>query len=278
MLRPDLYIAYWSFFLRFNAFKISTIHQETFKALKIQYNFTISFLSSLVWNLSHVLFDKVVVLNNVIKDQVWFVSSNNISIVGNGIPRIVSNYSIDDSELLISFSKKFDFVIGSCSLLIKRKGLDQIIRALKFLPRIGYIVVGDGPEKSNLMKLATNLGVLEQCLFIGSKPNGFRYFSHFDAYVLSSLSEGYPISAIEAARLGVPIVGSKIAVLCEIFSVNEISFFELNNTSSLVKAIQNIKDKREQYSLHILDKYESTMTDRIMVNNYLKIYNNHVQK
>lgn len=276
MLRPDLYLAFWSFFSKVRSLKVSTIHQESFKALSIQYNFFVAFVSTFIWNVSFLFLDKVVALNNVIKNQFWFLPKSKIFVIGNGIPQLKFYPEIpdEDKKLIFDFSQKFDCVLGSCCLLIKRKGLDQVIKSLKFLPDTGYIILGDGPEKELLIKLAVTEGVYDRCLFLGSRKDGFRYFSLFDLYMLVSHSEGHPISAIEASRIGLPIVCSKIDVLLEVFNDNETVFFDLNDINSLCKSIVRVRENKPIFSDFLKNKFTVEFTDKIMFDKYLLVYNN----
>lgn len=278
MLRPDLYVAFWSLFGKVGSSKFSTVHQETFKALSLEFNTVVAFVSTFIWNMSFLFFDNVIVLNKFIKKQIWFLPLSKISIVCNGIPFISKNPVVSDFDLklLNDFKSRFEFVLGSCSLLINRKGLDQIIRSLEFLPNVGYIIIGDGPEKEKLSNLAKEKGVLNQCLFLGSRSDGFRYFCFFDVYMLPSLSEGHPISGLEAYRIGLPVVCSNIDVLIETFSSNEVVFFDLGDIKSLLRGIHEARSNIDFYSKNLRERFYSSFTDTVMVENYLKVYNKYV--
>jgi glycosyltransferase involved in cell wall biosynthesis len=282
MLRPDLYVAYWSLFYKFRFSKITTVHQETFRALTIQYNLFIAFMATFLWNIAYLFFNRIIVLNPTISKQIWFVNKKRVHIIGNGIPDLGAVFydgiSEKDQDLLVSFKSKFDFILGSCCLLIERKGLDQVILALKHLPNVGYILIGDGPQRDMLYNLARFHNVSHQCLFLGSRSDGFKFYSYFNAYVLPSLSEGYPIAAIEAARVGLPIVCSNINVLKDIFSESEVAFFELGDVSSLVETLLYLMNNIGSFSDNLLLKYKMEMSDKVMFNNYINIYNEFIQK
>ncbi|APS37429.1 glycosyltransferase family 4 protein [Salegentibacter sp. T436] len=270
MLRPDLYLLFHKFRIPSETKIVTTIHQETYKALKLQYNFLVAFLAEKFWSHSLRIFDKVIVLNKTIAEQ---IKNKNLHIIGNGIPkpRIMSIAHADLLKVKL-FKDRFDTIIGSSTLLIKRKGIDQVIKVLPENPNVGYIILGDGEEKEDLKELAAKLGVTNQCLFMGQKINGYRFFQFFDIYMLPSHSEGFPICGIEAAMFGLPIVCSNIKVLEEIFKPSEVSFFQLEDIDSLNQSLQNAIDNKEQLKEAINEKYYLELSDKVMVSKYNNLF------
>ena len=58
-------------------------------------------------------------------------------------------------------------VLASVGLLIERKGHDLAIEALPQVPDATLLIVGAGPERENLQKLAECLGVGNRVRFLG---------------------------------------------------------------------------------------------------------------
>lgn len=61
--------------------------------------------------------------------------------------------------------KKGLFVVGTYCNIIKRKGLDQLLKLAKANAKVAIVIIGNGPEKETLIKLAKELGVIDRCLF-----------------------------------------------------------------------------------------------------------------
>jgi glycosyltransferase involved in cell wall biosynthesis len=71
-------------------------------------------------------------------------------------------------------------------------------------------MVGDGPDRTRLEQLAHDLGIARSCYFVGYQEDVAGYYRLFDAFVLPSLNEGTPVSAIEALASGTPVVANRV--------------------------------------------------------------------
>jgi glycosyltransferase involved in cell wall biosynthesis len=77
---------------------------------------------------------------------------------------------------------------------------------------VGAVVcmVGDGPDRDRLEELARDLGIARSTYFVGYQPDIAGYYRLFDAFVLPSVNEGTPVSAIEALASGTPVVANRV--------------------------------------------------------------------
>jgi glycosyltransferase involved in cell wall biosynthesis len=105
-------------------------------------------------------------------------------------------------------------LIGTTGRLAPHKGYRQLIRAmpsvLREFPGARVIFVGDGPLEAELKGLADQLGVSDQCRFLGFRTDIPELQAVFDIFVLPSLREGLSISLLEALAAGKPIVATNI--------------------------------------------------------------------
>lgn len=98
-----------------------------------------------------------------------------------------------------------------------QKGFDVLLRSLARLKREGeethdLLLAGDGPERSNLEKLAGELGLSEQVKFVGraGHEEAVRLFLGCSFFVLSSRAdEGLPVVSVEALAAGKAIVATR---------------------------------------------------------------------
>lgn len=106
------------------------------------------------------------------------------------------------------------YVIVTMGRLGREKGQNLLIRALPELVKryplkdIRLLLVGDGPEKESLQKLAVEVDVEDRIIFSGFQENPFRLLPHCDVFVLPSLFEGFPNALAEAMACGLPVIGS----------------------------------------------------------------------
>ncbi|MCB5321482.1 glycosyltransferase [Yersinia intermedia] len=111
---------------------------------------------------------------------------------------------------------------------------DLICRVAEKNPHYKLDIVGDG-EFSN--KLISQYSNCENIKFLG-EITSFNKFDQYDVFVLTSDSEGLPMSALEAATAGLPLVLSDVGGCNEIIDGN--GLLVTNSESSLVSALENI--------------------------------------
>jgi glycosyltransferase involved in cell wall biosynthesis len=104
------------------------------------------------------------------------------------------------------------FVIGWVGRLVSVKGCDVFIRALSHMADLDWtaVVIGDGPERTNVERLAQQLDIGSKVLFLGEVSDAGRCFSAFDLFVLSSRSEGTPMTLLEAMAAECPVVAAAV--------------------------------------------------------------------
>jgi glycosyltransferase involved in cell wall biosynthesis len=97
-------------------------------------------------------------------------------------------------------------LLVSAGALIPLKGQALVIEALKALPGVSLILVGDGPERARLETLAAPLG--ERVRFLGNRPHAELpgLLAAADAMVLPSRREGLANVWVEALACGTPLV------------------------------------------------------------------------
>jgi glycosyltransferase involved in cell wall biosynthesis len=107
-----------------------------------------------------------------------------------------------------------EFVVGSAVVLSQHKGmsylLDAIPAVLAQAPTTRFVIAGDGPIRASLEEKARVLGFGDRLIFIGHRTDIPDVVSAFDAYVLPSLTEGLPLSLLEALAAGNPIVCTRV--------------------------------------------------------------------
>jgi len=94
------------------------------------------------------------------------------------------------------------------------KNVPLLLRAFAPLaarwPGVSLRIVGDGPERAALEALAASLGISGSVEFTGVRSDIDRLLQDADVFVLASLSEGVPMSILEAMRAGLPVVATRV--------------------------------------------------------------------
>lgn len=98
--------------------------------------------------------------------------------------------------------------------LVPYKGVDVLIRAVRDTPGLAAVIVGDGPLRSPLERLARELGVGERVRFPGPLPDRelLAYYHACDMFVLPSVTraEAFGMVQIEAMACGRPVVSTAL--------------------------------------------------------------------
>ncbi|MBI3615065.1 MAG: glycosyltransferase family 4 protein [Candidatus Omnitrophica bacterium] len=103
-------------------------------------------------------------------------------------------------------------IIGSIARLSPVKGLEFLLKAvptlLKSFPRLQVLLVGDGPSKADLVRLAYALKIADHVLITHSAEDTRIPLSVMDCFVVPSLREGFGLALVEAMAAGKPVVAT----------------------------------------------------------------------
>lgn len=125
---------------------------------------------------------------------------------------------------------------------------------------IHYVICGVGSEKSNLLKLAQNLGVSEKVHLLGYRNDILEIMKASDALIHPSSREGLPVSIMEALSVGLPVIASKIRGNADLIQDNINGWLvDNNNIDEFVYRITDIVnggsfDKNKIY--HSVTKFD----------------------
>jgi len=187
--------------------------------------------------------DKIITVSSKLKKMAanGIGFNDKIMVIGNGVPfkKIIA----EENNLLsgrIANSK----IILSASSLFHRKGIYFNLRAFSKLvdkyPNLKYQIIGDGPEKNYLKKIAFDLGINNQVDFLGklSHENVLSYMAKADIFSVPSWNEGFGVVYIEAMALGKPVIGCRGEGIEDFVEHKKTGMLvKPKNTDSLVEAL-----------------------------------------
>ncbi len=100
-------------------------------------------------------------------------------------------------------------LVGAVGRLVPGKGGDVLLRALAGVDA-DCVVVGDGPQREALERLAADLGVGHRVAFAGWRPDARDLVAGLDVLAVPSREDGSPLVVFEAMGAGVPVVASRV--------------------------------------------------------------------
>lgn len=192
--------------------------------------------------------DRFFVVSKDIADEVIgcrVSPSRNVAVVANGIDvdRFAEgNGSAVRDGLKIPLDAP---LIGTVGRLSEVKRQDLLLRAFadlrRTMPTARLLLVGDGPLRDELTRLAVELGVAPYTHFAGYQSQPDHYLHAMNAFALTSRSEGMPLVVLEAFAAGVPVVASRVGGLPQLIEDGHTGLlFEPGNVPDLVVKLRGL--------------------------------------
>ena len=148
--------------------------------------------------------------------------------------------------------------------------------ALASMPDLRLWMVGDGSERAALERLAAELGISPQVTFWGQELDVAPFFSAADAFIMSSRSEGLPISLLQAFSLGLPVIVTDVGGMAEAVRLAEAGLtVSTTDPGDMAAAILRFADndaEQAQFSANAQAAFLSTFTLQAMGDAYMELY------
>lgn len=134
------------------------------------------------------------------------------------------------------------FVVGWVGRMTDVKDTDAVLEIVRAARDRGLeavlVMVGDGPDRVRLEQLAHDIGIARSTFFVGYQPEVAGYYRLFDAFLLPSVNEGTPVSAIEALASGTPVVATRVGGVPDVVRDGEDGFlFEPGDTDDAAERL-----------------------------------------
>jgi glycosyltransferase involved in cell wall biosynthesis len=156
--------------------------------------------------------------------------------------------------------------------------LNAFRAALSRMPELRLWMVGDGSERRMLEELSTELGITAQVSFWGQQLDVAPFFSAADAFVMSSSSEGLPISLLQAFSVGLPAIVTDVGGMAEVVRLAQAGItVPAADPSAMAAAILRLaasEADRLRFSTNAIDAFDARFTLPIMADAYMSLYRN----
>jgi glycosyltransferase involved in cell wall biosynthesis len=154
--------------------------------------------------------------------------------------------------------------------------LSAFSAAIEKRPDLRLWMVGDGSERRALEALAAELGVADQVKFWGQQLDVTPFFSAADAFIMSSRSEGLPMSLLQAFSLGVPAIVTDVGGMAEVVRLAQagmtVSPSESAEMTNAILQLANEDADRARMGENAVAAFHTHFSLESMCDAYMKLY------
>lgn len=189
-------------------------------------------------------FDRVVAVSRPLANELIEsgVPRTRVRLIPNAWSRSAALLARADARRKLGMGTSDRLLVGWVGRLSVEKGPDVLLDALPALRGEGLLVayVGDGPDRPALEERARRLGVSPLVQWAGAVRDAATLYSAFDAFVLSSRTEGTPMVLFEAMDAGVPIVATTVGGVPDVVSESEALLVPAEDPAALSRALRTL--------------------------------------
>lgn len=202
--------------------------------------------------------DRVICVSRVIRDHIVAnlgAPPLNTCVVYNGIDLSKVERSLAEAKAPETLKAELGLpadaqLVGLIGRLTATKGVRFFIESFAKLrknhPGVCGVVVGEGPMRRELQEQARALGVGDAVAFPGVRTDIVNFLNALDVFVVSSLSEGFPMGCLEALSCRVPIVATCVGGVPEMLTDGETALLvEPRDSSAMADRIGELLRKPE---------------------------------
>ncbi|HLW61951.1 MAG TPA: glycosyltransferase [Flavobacterium sp.] len=175
-----------------------------------------------------------------------------------------------------------NIIVGNISSLSKQKDLITFINTAELVCQknndVHFVILGKGSEEMMLRQIVEEKKLTKKVHFLGFKSNAAAYLQEFDLLLMSSITEGLPLTIYEAFASKIPIVSTKAGGIPEVIIDGENGFLtEIGDEKSLAeKCLLLIEDR--DLANKFKEKSFNIVKERFDLNNLEENYLDFYQK
>ncbi|MBM7855889.1 glycosyltransferase involved in cell wall biosynthesis [Desulfohalotomaculum tongense] len=196
--------------------------------------------------------DKIITVSNQLRDQIIRlekIPEEKIVTIYNGIDVSKIKCRVNKFKLFKTLGlPPLGRLVGVAARLAPQKGVEYFLKAASLLKeyQANFVVIGEGPLRRELMAEAKNLGLKNRVFFVGYRNDIERVLPGIDIFVLPSVTEGLPLTILEAMAAGRPVVASRVGGIPEVIENRQTGLLvEPKNPAELAKAIAGLLEDRQ---------------------------------
>jgi glycosyltransferase involved in cell wall biosynthesis len=203
----------------------------------------------------------------------WAQPRERLKRVPNGIP--VQRFAAPTRAIPGLEGRDGRLVVGTVAGLRAVKNLPRLVRVFAAAAPADalLVIVGEGRERRRIEAEAATAGVSDRLVMPGFMADPSQWIGHFDLFALSSDSEQFPISLVEAMAAGLPCVSTAMGDVAEM--VAEENRFAIGDEAVMTSAMARLLDDpglRRSVGSANRRLAVSHYDERVMISRYAALY------
>ena len=203
-----------------------------------------------------------------------------IHTIHNGIDTFPTKDGFEARQLLAP-SITHSTWIGTIAELHNNKGIDFLIEAFDRISHTykdcGLIIVGGGEEQQTLQQRITEKNLRDRIHLLGYVENAKQYLKAFDIFTLTSRTEAFPYTILEAGLAELPVLASAVGGIPEIIQSGKNGILvgrgHIEEIEQGLSALLDSVNLRAHYGSELKKTVERGFSQRNMVNATAQLYN-----
>ena len=219
------------------------------------------------------------------------VEGNKLFVIGN--PVSPESFEVPAKKQITQWRRDYSIpesaiVFGTAARLIEVKRIDLFISAAAQLLQMDqeayFVIAGEGPLKNKLQMQINQLGIEKYFRLVGYVSDMPAFLRALDVFVLTSVSEAFPMAIVEACAVGVPCIATNVGGIPEILEDGAGIIVQPEFVTDLVYAMgkmleSEVRAKYSKTTTHIKNHFSSetiskqykSLYDQLIVNNHKKV-------
>jgi L-malate glycosyltransferase len=211
----------------------------------------------------------------------WGQPDSRLRRIGNGIPTM--DYAQPPlPDAIPGFTRRDgEIVIGTLAGLRPVKNLLRLVRIFAAISKPArLVIVGEGSERQTILAAAERLGIADRVHLPGFLPSPQTYLGLFDIFALTSDSEQFPISLVEAMATGLPVVCTDVGDIRQMLPSDQHHFIsspsDENKLAARLRQLANDRALRQALGTANRDHARQHFDESAMIADYVRLYANAV--
>ena len=201
---------------------------------------------------------------------------------------VIINNPVDPNFIQKKIEQKQDRynksnIVAIGSTLGQQKGFERLIDSFSFIKdkNLKLIIMGEGPLRRKLQDKIDKEGLQNQIHLVGHQKNPTKFLARTDVFALSSFSEGFPNSLLEAGLCGIPTVAFDVEGGIKDIIVEGMNGFLVPDgdlklfAETLLEAI-NYNFNRNKIKQHVIDNFHMNKIIKEYESLFINVINNNI--